>query len=233
MFSSINDGFSKIRQTVRDIQKKQGQDSGYIRMSCVQSYYLWRLSSLVSDFQKNHPNIVVESDLSDTPANLIEEGLDLGIRMGKFPDSDLIFKKLETLEVILCASPNYLKNSAKISSSADLTIHKTIGFKIPRTKQTYPWQFYEEKGWITLKLSHVAYSNAIEAVLAMSADGLGIALTPKYLAEHYLKAGQLVEVLPRLRKKSVDTFICLPRREGRSKRVDSLVKQLMEVRAKP
>ena len=105
-----------------------------------------------------------------------------------------------------------------------------IGFKIPRTKTIYPWKLFENSRWTHLKPSYRAFSNSIEGTLTMAVNGLGIAQVPTYLAQRYFESNKLVAVLPETRKESVNSFICLPRKEGRSKRVDSLVSSLTKLR---
>ncbi len=144
----------------------------------------------VAEFTARYPEMKVELNISDRHADLIREGFDLAIRVGKIPDSDLMVRKLAVFSTALVAAPAYLARHGAPKDVDDLHNHaclhsnmsgRTHGFRFgDGTQRVFDGPFSADDG-IAIREAAVA--------------GAGIAQMPRFILEDQLNAGSLVEVL--------------------------------------
>lgn len=166
-----------------------------------------------------HPQLQVEISSTDRRVDVIREGFDCVIRVGKLNDSSLIARPLGTLELLNCASPGYLAQVGTPQTLEDLANHQlvhyvtTLGSKSPGFEYTEQGEvkFIPMEGNITVNNSD-AYSAACIA-------GFGIAQIPRIGAEDYLAQGTLVEVLQQYRAQAMPVSLIYPNRRNLSRRV--------------
>jgi DNA-binding transcriptional LysR family regulator len=142
---------------------------------------------VVTNFLKDYPDVTARLMLLDRPVDLIEERLDVAIRIGALPDSSAIATRLGSLRRVTVASPDYLKRRGEPVSPGDIAAHDTIVFGgLPR------WEFAEGAAVrVTPRLSVSTAEAAIDAVAA----GLGITRVLSYQAVGALARGEVVQVL--------------------------------------
>lgn len=148
---------------------------------------------VVLAFLDAYPDISVRLTLADAFVDIVENRIDLALRIGALADSGLIARRLGTVRWITCASPAYLARRGVPASPADLAGHCCIGFDRMHTATT--WDFAGPDGAITVKitprLSVNTASGAIDAALA----GTGVIRILSYQAATELANGRLVKVL--------------------------------------
>lgn len=149
---------------------------------------------LVLDFLKTYPDINVRLILADHIVDLVENHLDIGVRIGELPDSSLIATKLGAVSWITCASPAYLAERGTPQSLEDLGMHDCIAFE--RLYSTDSWPFRKGREHIAVpirpRFAVNTASGAIDAALA----GAGIARILSYQVADAIADGSLVVVLP-------------------------------------
>lgn len=149
---------------------------------------------VVLDFLKTYPDINVRLILVDYVVDLVENHVDLGVRIGQLPDSSLIARKLGEVRWITCASPAYLARRGVPQSPGDLAAHDCIAFD--RLNTTDSWIFRKGKEQIALPFSpRFAVNTALGAIDAALA-GAGIARILSYQAADAIADGRLIVVLP-------------------------------------
>jgi DNA-binding transcriptional LysR family regulator len=146
---------------------------------------------LVDAFLEAYPEVQVRLLLLDRIVNLIEEGMDLAVRIGPLPDSSLIAVTVGALRRVVCASPDYLARKGTPRAPADLAAHDCIAFTQESPGET-AWRFTTGSVRVRPRL----VTNSAEAAVASASEGHGITRVLSYQVERELAAGRLVLLLP-------------------------------------
>jgi len=146
-------------------------------------------------FISRHPDIRVDLTLSNEVVDLVEQNIDVDIRIGHLADSSLIARRLVTSERVLCASPAYLENRRPVNSPQDLLHHNCLAYRV--NLGDIAWRFLDKAG----ELSEVAISgsmltNSGPALKIATLSGLGISLMPDWSVRQEMNEGRLVRLLP-------------------------------------
>ncbi|MDF0606587.1 LysR family transcriptional regulator [Neisseriaceae bacterium TC5R-5] len=166
---------------------------GKLRLSAPMSYGQEHLPSLVNGFLQQCPEVQIEVDLSDRIVDLLSEGYDMAIRIGRLPDSSLLARKIATVRYLTVASPTYLVKHKPLQHPEQLKQHTCLLYGHGQASE---WQFRLSDGQrYTVGLSGRYRSNNGELLLAAAIDGLGITQIPDFIAAPALAAGRLQMVL--------------------------------------
>lgn len=210
-----------IEESEEEISKRGLTASGTLRITAPVSFGIRHLAPLWSDFLIAHPQVKIELELSDRVINLVEEGFDLAIRIGKLNDSTLVSRQVASTRLVLCASPDYLKRRGTPSHPAELVEHETFSYSLLSTGHT--WKFDGPEGSVDVRVSPRMTSNNGDTGVEVCVRGGGIHLWPTFLIEEYLRAGSLVEVLPDFKASNFGIYAVYPSRKHVSPKVRVLV----------
>lgn len=148
------------------------------------------LTGLAHRFLETHPKVAIELKLTDRRLSLVDEGIDLALRIGALEDASLIVRKLGHVPVVYCAAPAYLARAGRPERPEDLARHSVIldtNFSEPGV-----WRFRAGTGSLAVKVSGRLMANSAEAVRQLALAGAGVALIPAYVAAEPLAEGRLV-----------------------------------------
>lgn len=162
---------------------------GELRVTAPVSFGAREIAPLVISFQKKNPALIVELDLNDRVVNLVEEGWDLAIRIGKLPASSLIARRLAPCRMIVCASPSYLANYGTPQRLDDLKQHCCLCYTLAREGAGI-WSFGKD-GDITVAVSGSLRSNNGTAIVEAAIAGQGLTYQPSFLVAEAIAAGKL------------------------------------------
>lgn len=131
--------------------------------------------------------------LNDRNVNLVEEGVDVAIRIGHLADSSLIARKLGQIRRVVCASPKYLARQGKPHRPRDLEHHHCLQFTgiVPGPE----WRFWEQQEEIKVRVNSRFASNHGDTVIDAALQGLGLAMVVSYQVQPYVASGALRVVL--------------------------------------
>jgi DNA-binding transcriptional LysR family regulator len=142
--------------------------------------------------------VTLDIHVSNRNIDFAEEGFDLAIRGRTPPDSSLVARKLEDAELVLVASPAYLKRAGRPKSLEDLARHECIQFELPSTGKRIPWPFMrngvQEE---ILTAGGLCCAEDVLGVVTLARTGAGIVQTYRFIVEQDLARGDLVELLPK------------------------------------
>ena len=169
---------------------------GLLRITAPVQFGRKHVAALVERFLDAYPELQVELVLNDRNLDLIEEGLDLAIRIGVLPDSSLIASRVGEVRRVLVASPAYLALRGSPTSPADLTRHDTIFGTARATARE--WRFGTRDGEAIVRLTPRFLVNDTEAQLLAARAGRGIARVLSYQAADDLAAGTLIRLMSEL-----------------------------------
>jgi DNA-binding transcriptional LysR family regulator len=177
-------------------QLSTGKPQGLVRISLPVIVGEQLLAARLPDFHAKYPDVKLQIDLSNRDASIIEEGLDIALRVGPLMNSSLRARRIATVWRKLYASPAYLARHGKIEHPADLVKHQCIAFS--QRGEAAEWQFWPHlphetphthrlQSWLTCS-SPMMVVHAIQA-------GLGVGRSAQWLVKNQLAQGSLVEIL--------------------------------------
>lgn len=171
---------AQVDEANHEVQERQQEPIGLLRISAPVLYGRRFLGPVVAAFLKQHPRLRVEIVLADRRVDLIEEGLDLAVRVGGLKDSSLTARKLDEGRVFYVASPRFLKEHA--CTPAALKTTPCIGTRAAET-----WLV----DGVQTKIEPVLLVNDLEMACDAAAAGLGLARLPSLVCGDALRAGKL------------------------------------------
>ncbi|RYZ41856.1 MAG: LysR family transcriptional regulator [Myxococcaceae bacterium] len=164
-------------------------------------------------FLAAYPRVQVELGLTDRFIDLVEERMDVGLRMGESADARLIRKRLGDSRAVICATPAYLRRHGTPRKVADLQRHACLAYL--RDGQRVAWRL---EG-VPVDVPGPFASDNNEALLALALEGVGIARIPEFVAEQALAEGRLQALLTGVHTPGPDVSIVYPERRHLSPRV--------------
>ena len=176
-------GVAEERQTPR----------GNIRISLPLSFGLKRLAPLLLDFSQRYPEVALDMDYSDRRVNLIEEGIDLSIRVTRRLDAGDVARRIGTSRMRVLASPDYLSRHGQPAHPAELAHHVCLGYTNAGAATT--WQFVVDGQLENFPIRSRINANNGDVLTEAAAQGLGIACQPDFIAGSFIAAGRVVEIL--------------------------------------
>jgi DNA-binding transcriptional LysR family regulator len=167
---------------------------GTLRMTAPVSFGTQRLAPALKDFLLEHPDVNVELMLSDRVVDLIEEGFEVAIRIGRLADSQLVARPLRPYRSLLCASPEYIRRRGRPRLPQDLPAHDCLDFSFagPRGQ----WRMSRGGEEQIVRFSPRLRANNGDALRQAALAGLGILMQPEVLIGHDVAAGRLTRLLP-------------------------------------
>src|SRR3989338_3643832 len=171
------------------ISDLHGAPTGLLRMTAAVAYGERFIVPLVNAFMAQYPQLRVEIELSNRTLDLVQEGYDLAIRLGRLGESSLVATRLAPRRLYLCASPRYLERYGRQHSLSGLARHNClIG-----TSDT--WMLQQQGREQPFKPSGNWRCNSGQAVLDAALNGLGLCQLPDYYVQEPLRRGLLVSLL--------------------------------------
>jgi DNA-binding transcriptional LysR family regulator len=173
-----------------EVQNAAIAPRGRIRLTAPLSFGTVRLAPVLARFAAEYPEISLEVHFNDRIVNLVEEGFDAAVRVGRAMDGALVGRRLGSARMITVAGPRYLTLRGRPVIPADLARHDCI--LDLNNRDGWQWS-YRDDTRVTVS-GRLIFSNA-SACLAAVEEGLGIAQMPDFVATEALAAGRAVEVL--------------------------------------
>lgn len=177
------------------------------------------IAPALPDFFKQYPGIELEMGATDRAVDLIQEGIDCVLRVGNLVSSSLIFKPFGQLDIINCASPDYLKQHGVPREPEDLPHHWAVNYVSPTTGKIEPWEYVKGKKLHSIAMNSRISVNHADTYIACALAGMGLIQIPAYDVQHPIAAGELVEVMPNAKPEPMPVQILYPHRRHLSHRV--------------
>jgi DNA-binding transcriptional LysR family regulator len=149
----------------------------------------------VSAFLARYPEIECVLSLTDRFVDLVDERIDVALRMGDVGDGRLVRKRLGMTSAMLCATSGYLKSRGTPQSPTALADHNCLAYAC--SGRRIPWVFEGPAGRFELAPKGTLASDNNDALIAIALAGIGITRIPSFMGEPHIRAGRLRRVLPR------------------------------------
>ena len=204
-----------------EVAERRGQAVGTLRVTAPVSFGLLHLAPLWPEFMAKHPQVRLEVTLADRFVDLVEEGLDLAVRIARLESSSLVSRKLASTRLILCASPKYLKREGRPKHPSDLARHSVIAYSLLSLGDD--WQFTGPEGTVQVRVQPRMRTNSGDTCRAAALGHEGIVLEPSFMLAEDLAAGRLVQLLPQWRSLELGIYAVYPSRKFVSPKVRALI----------
>lgn len=185
-------------QTLEDARNLlNGNDAlpqGLVRITAPEDIGEHIISPAIGALTRAHPGLSFELEYSDKIIDLVDEGFDLAIRMGKLKPSRMTVKKVGFVSLIMVASSTYLETNGTPLTPQDLVQHSCITINTASFRKNWELRFGSSSCSIAIQPRVV--SNQMTGMISIAMQGAGIAFVPGFLCHAHLKSGRLVRVLP-------------------------------------
>ena len=212
-----------IEEAERAITDQQRIPRGTLKINSPVSFGRHQLMPLLSKFMRQHPQVRIELELTDRTVNLLEEGVDVLIRVAELSDSSHIARKLADNHRLICAAPNYLARYGTPQTPDDLLQHNCIRLNQP-TSSFNDWEFQLPDGRThTVHVSGNLAINQSDVIYTAVLSGMGLARLAAFLVGPDIKAGRLIPVLTQFSHNRTSIYAIYPHRRHLSSKVRAFV----------
>jgi DNA-binding transcriptional LysR family regulator len=153
------------------------------------------LAPALPRFRERHPKLSIDLRLGDRIVDLIEEGIDVAVRVGELGDSRLIARRLAPYRLCAFAAPAYLAKRGTPRHPEDLVQHDCVNFRYQSSGRPLPWPFRVGERTLEIVPSATITVDVGDAVTAVLSAGGGIGVSATFVAAPYVERGELVPVL--------------------------------------
>jgi DNA-binding transcriptional LysR family regulator len=216
---SVLDGLDAAERAITNLQSKP---QGKIKLTAPVTYGEKQVLPLVNNFMKQYSDVNVSAYLSNRQIDIVEEGYDLAIRLGKLSDSTMMAKKLGNRANYVCASPDYLDKHGIPHSILELNKHSCL-----LGTNDY-WHFRESGRDKNIRVTgRLRYNNGYSLTDA-ALKGLGVVQLPDYYVQQHLQSGELVILLDNYRAPDEGIWAVYPQNRHLSPKIRLLVDYMAE-----
>jgi LysR family transcriptional regulator, regulator for bpeEF and oprC len=219
-----------VEDTARLVQNAQAEPRGVLRLTCGVEFGMLAVGHWVDEYLERHPMVSTDVEYTSRVLDLVHEGFDLGIRVGRVQESRLVARPLGELEYALFACPHYLQQRGHPETPEQLGGHSLVMFS--GGTQRRGWALVPagatERDAIKIEGPARLRVNNSFAVRDALLHSLGIGQLPLLIAAEGLAAGRLVPVLPAWRPPSIPVHAVYPSNRYLSPKVRAFVDLALE-----
>ena len=197
-----------VRKSEAEISAQRTLPSGTIRISLPMSFGIARLAPLLNDFSQHYPRVSLDMHLTDRHVNLVEEGVDVAIRVTRALDVNDVVRKLATSRSVVVVAPEYLARHGRPDHPTDLQSHECLMYS--GATAGAKWQFMLNNQVCSVPVNGPIQANNGDVLMQAATRGLGIAHLPEFIVGDRLAAGELVEILADYAMPQLGIYAVLP-----------------------
>jgi len=182
---------------------------GTLRLNVPLTFGFRQIAPALADLARLYPSVTVDLGLADRYVDLIDEGWDLAIRIGRLQDSSLVARKLAPCRIVVCGAQSYLDRHGVPGSPADLSVHNCLGYTLPTALSASRWIFGKDSETVIPIVGNLRANNG-DALLAAALAGQGLIYQPTFLVGDNLRDGSLVRLLSEYPVPELGIYAVLP-----------------------
>jgi DNA-binding transcriptional LysR family regulator len=226
---------AEIAEAENSLRQGEQQLTGWLRVAASVGFGRLKLLPLVKTFLAAHPDVKIDLRLNDGFVDLVEQGIDVAVRIGELSDSSLVARRIGTSKRVLVASRQYLRTLPKGVKAPrvpeDLLRHNCIVYTELATQNA--WSFTAGAGApaevgsvVTVRAQGKLQTNSSEVVRAAVLSGMGIGFSPTWLFEEEMAQGELRVLLPDWPAPSIPVHLVSPSQRRQSAKVKAFADHL-------
>ncbi|MED5297302.1 MAG: LysR family transcriptional regulator [Pseudomonadota bacterium] len=216
---ALVDGFREADAVVKDFE---AQPRGELALTCATTFGERYVAPLINDLLIQYPQLGVRLHFTNRQVDLIEEGFDIGIRMGTLEDSTMLARRLADRREYVVGSPAYFQRFPQPHALSELKHHRCLHGSRDR------WRFAVDGIPREVSIKGPWQGNSGPALLDAVLKGVGLGQLPDYYVEHHLAKGELVSVLDTYRHSDTGVWAVTPHHRQRSPKVRVVIDYLAE-----
>jgi len=198
---------AEVEDARLSVTQLEAAPRGTLRLNIPVAFGRLHVVPTLPDFLARYPEVQIDLDMTDAFIDLVEDGVDLAIRIGELQDSSLIARRLAPNNRVICASPDYLRRAGTPIAPDDLRNHNCLIYKRQPTRAV--WRLRDTQGTVEIEVSGSLRSNNTDSLHAAALAGLGLTILPTWMVGPDIHRGALEIVFPgyRVSPGAIDTSI--------------------------
>ncbi len=208
------------------VSRLHSEPRGLLKVNAPMSFGYLHLAPAIPDFLARHPDMRVEMTMNDRFVDLVDEGYDVAVRIGRLADSSLIARRLAPSRTVLCGAPSYFREHGVPEAPDDLARHNCLIYSYQASHEL--WRFTGAKGEHTVRVRGNLTANNGDALRAAALRGLGVAMLPAFLVGGDVQAGVLQAVLGEFELPESAIYAVYPHNRHMSAKLRAFVDFLVE-----
>jgi DNA-binding transcriptional LysR family regulator len=216
-----------VEEAEGSAQRERTRPSGRLVVSAPIGFGRLHVSPVMSAYLTRYPEVSGELRLSDRLINLVEDGVDLAIRIGHLADSSLVARHVGEMRRIVVASDDYLKRYREPNTPAAVASHETIQFGATTVEPE--WRFVEDGREVRVACAPRFATNSADAAIQYAEQGGGLTRVLAYQAAEAIKAGRLRIVLAKFEQPPLPIHIVYPTSRLLSAKVRTFIDVVAEL----
>jgi len=206
----------------------QGGPRGWLRITAPYSMGIERIAPLLGEFHARHPEVRVEMLLSNEPLDLIDKEIDVALRVGSLPDSNLVARRLAVMRTQVYASPAYIERHGEPLHPDDLQHHRTFGMQKMRRNGQFHWPLNDGAGLAEYRINPIMIANDPAGGRGALLCGEVLMLASDIMIKAYAEKGYVRRVLAGWTGPELELNALFPRGQVTSPKVRAFVDFLVE-----
>lgn len=219
-----------VLQSVQELEglfsSRQSEPQGRLAITAPVLFGRRYVAPIVSEFVRRHPAVNAELLLLDRVVNLVEEGIDVGVRIGRLGDSSLVAMPVGKVRRVVCASPQYLRRHGTPRKPEDVQAHRCIRFTA--VAEGHSWEFVAGRKKVAVPVTVALSSNQVDAAVEMCVGGLGLGMFLSYQVAPCQARKTLRYVLEDFEPEPLPVHVIYPHSRLQSPKVRAFVERCVQ-----
>jgi len=219
----VIDILAEVEEAEQCVYELQNNPVGTLRIMSLPSFGSFHIARAIKGYKKLYPEVTIELNLSDDFSNLVDRGMDLAFRIGKLEDSSVVALKISSSRLIVCASPEYLKENSTPQTPYELNDYACMGVSSD-TIFLPQWKFNIDGVETTIEIkNNYLRSNIADSLRVAAINGSGLIQQPSYMIGLDIQSGRLKPVLEKYEPKPLPINLIYAHRKHMSVKIRSFV----------
>ena len=192
----------------QSLSARRATPHGRLRIASSVAFGRKFVAPVVSEFLAQHPDVTVELLLLDRVVDLVEEGIDLALRIARLPDSSMVAHPVGESSRVVVASPGFIKKVGKAAHPEELHGHRAVIFTALSSAER--WAFDVGRKQLAVAVQPALLTNQVDAAVSACVSGIGYGRFNDYMVLEHIQSGALVRVLKKFEGEPIPVSIVYP-----------------------
>jgi len=197
---------------------------GTLRINAPMTFGTLHLSKAIAEYQRSQPEVNVELTLDDRVVDIVSEGYDIAIRVGRLQESSLVARKLAPVRLVVCGSPDYFAERGIPQAPEDLDAHNCLRYTISSDQNR--WRFRDGEKMHDVRANGSFSANNGDALRLAALAGVGLIIQPTFIVSEDIRNGRLQIVLEDYEVEPMGVYAIYAHRQYLSGKVRTFVEFL-------
>jgi DNA-binding transcriptional LysR family regulator len=215
----------EFEEAQREAGELQASPQGSLRIAVPASFAALHLGGPIARYMRDHPGIRVDTVVSDRYVDLVQEGIDLAVRIGQLGDSKLVTRRIGICRMVMCATPAYLRRMGEPTTPRELRKHPRLAFSEAVSPGDWTLRDARGRSYVIDGPCQLS-SNNVQLLLAVALEDAGVVFGPSFILGEALAQGSLVRVLPEYSAADFGIHTVVPSSRYLSTKVRNLIDRL-------